>query len=143
MSDNTDMPDAVLSPSRLLARLVYASINFSRSHIRDTLGTGVHPQWQDRMEICESCPLRVVKCGKSYCGKPLLQNIDREEHAEGCGCPTRAKARDPQAHCPRTRNYEPPTTTKQSCDCVWCEKLRLNQREARSVDEMNSATSLR
>jgi len=124
MSDNTDMAVSISSPSRVLARLVFASINFTRSSVRDLTGGSVHPQWQERMEACERCPMRVVQCGKSYCGKPLLKQVEREEHLDGCGCPTRAKARDTQGHCPRTAGYAEPTTTKASCDCVWCSTLR-------------------
>ena len=73
-----------------------------------------------RAEICERCPLRVVQCGKSYCGKPYLQQIDRDPAVDGCGCPCRAKAKDPAEHCPLSTRHHPATKTATGCDCKWC-----------------------
>lgn len=114
------MAVAISSPTRIVVRLVHASVNALRAKARDLGAGGVHPQWPARMEMCERCPMRVVQCGKSYCGKPFLQLIEREEHTDGCGCPTREKARDPSEHCPRDTHFEPARTSKTSCNCVWC-----------------------
>lgn len=86
-----------------------------------------HPEWMARAEICQRCPLVHVQCGKSYCGKPLLRHIDRDEPVDGCGCPVNAKAKDPAEHCPRNAHYEASIKTDAStCDCTWCVALRAN-----------------
>lgn len=79
----------------------------------------VHPLWVQRASVCQTCPLCVVKCGKSYCGKPFLNQIERDEPTEGCGCPVVPKAKDPTEHCPRNAHFEP-SSKSESCDCIWC-----------------------
>ncbi|HEY0007586.1 MAG TPA: hypothetical protein VGB55_02585 [Tepidisphaeraceae bacterium] len=76
--------------------------------------------WTARAEICERCPLLVVQCGKSYCGRPYLQLIDRDPSTDGCGCPCRAKAKDPAEHCPLTARHLPAARIGGMCDCKWC-----------------------
>jgi hypothetical protein len=86
---------------------------------------GLRPQmveWSARAAICERCPLRVIRRGVSYCGKPLLERVEREVH-EGCGCPTRDKAKDPKEHCPvdvRHRAAAPANRGARGCNCKWC-----------------------
>jgi hypothetical protein len=76
--------------------------------------------WVARATMCESCPLRRVHKGLSYCGQPFLDKIDRDPVLDGCGCPTRAKAQDPAEHCPITLRYVASTTAGDTCDCKWC-----------------------
>jgi hypothetical protein len=81
----------------------------------------VHPQWTDRAAICERCPLRVVHRGVSYCGNPLLRQIHREPASDGCGCPTRAKAKSAAEHCPLDVRHQPAVhAPTRSCNCKWC-----------------------
>ncbi len=81
----------------------------------------VHPHWQERAEMCERCPMRVIASGRTYCGSPFLQKIDRDPATDGCGCPTIAKAKDPSEHCPLTPRYTPATRHASACDCRWCQ----------------------
>ena len=78
--------------------------------------------WMARAEVCERCPLRVSKCGVSYCGTPFAQLIDRDPVTQGCGCPTRAKAKDPKEHCPITLRHRAATRDGAKCDCKWCSR---------------------
>jgi len=80
--------------------------------------------WVMRATICETCPLRVVSRGASYCGRPFLQKIDRDPVLDGCGCPTRAKAQDPTEHCPITPRFLKSSETPTDCNCKWCEAAR-------------------
>ena len=109
------------SPSRILLTLSRAGVKRARSWLR--AADAVHPEWQARAELCQRCPLVVVQCGKSYCGKPLLRQLERHEPTDGCGCPVSLKARDPKEHCPRNRSWEASSKDEQ-CDCVWCVSLR-------------------
>jgi hypothetical protein len=79
--------------------------------------------WPVRAAECERCPLRVIQCGVSYCGKPFLQQAIRDAAVDGCGCPTRAKAKDAAEHCPITRQHRERQTTG-PCDCKWCDIAR-------------------
>jgi hypothetical protein len=85
------------------------------------IGLGsVRRDWASRASICESCHLRVVVRGISYCGTPLLRQIDRDPFVDGCGCPTRVKAMSPHEHCPLNRRNQPASSAGE-CDCKWCE----------------------
>ncbi|HQY89681.1 MAG TPA: hypothetical protein PK402_13595 [Tepidisphaeraceae bacterium] len=114
-----------LSPTRLVLKVLLGGTKKASSVFR-SVGVGAnHPQWEARAEICQRCPLLHVKCGKTYCGRPFLQQIEREEATEGCGCPVNAKAKDPTEHCPRNAQWEASSKTQAgSCDCVWCVSLR-------------------
>lgn len=81
----------------------------------------ISQDWVRRAEICERCPLRVTHQGISYCGSPLLRKVMRDPAIDGCGCPTHAKARDPNEHCPLNRYYQPSTNDGETCDCRWCD----------------------
>ena len=88
-------------------------------------GAGLLPlrvDWAGRAQICERCPLRVIRKGISYCGNPFLDQIDRDPTTEGCGCPTRDKAKSPSEHCPLTTHNRPAHTTAGQCNCKWCGK---------------------
>jgi len=79
--------------------------------------------WAARAEICERCPMRIVKCGVSYCGKPFLQQIERDQVLDGCGCPTHKKAKDPSEHCPIIRLGVAASRSEIGCNCKWCTSL--------------------
>jgi len=79
------------------------------------------PLWAQRAEICERCPMRFVRQGKSYCGRPFLSRIERDPSVDGCGCPTHDKAKDPSEHCPLTPGNRPASHAGAAgCDCKWC-----------------------
>jgi len=73
--------------------------------------------WEERAAVCETCHLRVVRCGVSYCGVPLLEFPDRDEAVDGCGCPCRDKAKSPGEHCPLPGA---PGDASAACSCKWC-----------------------
>ena len=81
----------------------------------------VHVDWAARATICERCPLRVVEKNVSYCGKPFLKQVMRDETLDGCGCPVRAKAKDPDEHCPITPRHLASTQGPAGCTCKWCQ----------------------
>jgi hypothetical protein len=80
----------------------------------------VEPTWAQRAAICERCPLRVVHRGVSYCGRPLTQQVERDLAADGCGCPTKDKAKSPEEHCPLAMNHRPAIKIGDRCNCKWC-----------------------
>jgi hypothetical protein len=90
-----------------------------------SIGAGkIAVDWERRAAICETCAMRVVRRGVSYCGTPFLQMVDRDPVADGCGCPTRDKAKSPQEHCPVDRRFGLPVAG--SCNCKWCESRTAN-----------------
>ena len=118
------------SPSKLLITLARAAGKAATSRFRGAGWTPEYDQWAVRASICERCPLQVVKCGKSYCGQPLLRRIVRDPAIDGCGCPTIAKAKDPTEHCPITPRHEPTAMKSEhriGCDCKWCDATRQPQ----------------
>ena len=116
---------ATLSPARLFVTLSFAGVKRARSVLRQVGATREFAGWGDRAAICAACPLSVAQCGKLYCGKPLLRQLDRDEPTQGCGCPVRLKAQDPAEHCPRTARYAASSKGDASaCDCVWCVAAR-------------------
>jgi len=54
-----------------------------------TIGAGEHlfPTGRRAPALCEKCPLCVVRCGVSYCGTPLLLQIDRDPIVDGLRLP--------------------------------------------------------
>lgn len=88
--------------------------------VRAVGGLPVHRDWALRASVCEGCPIRVVHERISYCGRPFLDQIRREESADGCGCPTHAKAKDPAEHCPLDVTNHPARHTAGQCSCKWC-----------------------
>jgi hypothetical protein len=89
---------------------------------------GVLPEavkWSHRAAVCEACPLRTIHAGVSYCGRPLLRQIDRDPAQDGCGCPTRAKAKAPDEHCPIDSANRPAARTNGPCTCKWCHTERV------------------
>lgn len=81
--------------------------------------TPTHPRWQARAEICARCPVAHSEGRGLYCGKPLLQQLQRAPH-EGCGCPVSAKAKDPAEHCPVDRVLSARSGEGPACNCKWC-----------------------
>jgi hypothetical protein len=84
--------------------------------------TTTAPQWTSRATTCETCPMRVVHRGVSYCGTPFLKQINRDPVTEGCGCPTRDKAKSPDEHCPIDRHFNLPVVRAGECNCRWCDQ---------------------
>ena len=80
----------------------------------------VAANWAQRAALCESCPLRVIQRGISYCGTPFLQRVDRDPAFDGCGCPCHDKAKSPQEHCPLDFDHRPARKPAGRCDCKWC-----------------------
>jgi hypothetical protein len=111
----------------LSAHLYYflrAGVKATLSKVRAKGLVRIEPRWSERAAICERCPMRVIQCGKSYCGKPFLQLPVRDQTIDGCGCPTHAKAKDPAEHCPLTADNRPAGTPQHDCNCKWCNALR-------------------
>jgi hypothetical protein len=102
------------------AALSRAAAKHASSRLRRMGLLSLRVDWAARAEVCERCPLRVIHKKISYCGKPFLQQVDRDPTVDGCGCPVRAKARDPGEHCPLTPRHLPATTLDGTCDCKWC-----------------------
>jgi hypothetical protein len=119
------MPTLTAAPHRV-RRLTAALYRFGSARLR-RVGVGeTHPDWQKRAEICEYCPMRAIRCGVSYCGKPFLQLIDRDPSIDGCGCPFHDKAKSPSEHCPIDRRGQPARHSASDCSCKWC-NLRSGQ----------------
>jgi hypothetical protein len=102
-----------------LATLSRAAAKSAASRLRRL---GLLPQaanWAARAALCERCPLRVIRGGRSYCGEPFLSRIAREP-TDGCGCPTHAKAKDAAEHCPLDAGHRPAASDGDRCSCKWC-----------------------
>lgn len=118
-----------MSASRALVQIAFAGVKRAKAVFRSTGATPMAANWSDRAALCASCPLSMTQCGKLYCGKPFLRQIERIEHEQGCGCPVKLKAQDPAEHCPRTGRFEPSSKTDPAtCDCVWCVAARAQAR---------------
>lgn len=103
------------------ATLSRAAAKAAGARLRALRLARVHPDWARRAEICERCHLRVVRCGVSYCGSPLLGQIERDPAIDGCGCPCHAKAKSPREHCPIDRQSAAAQfVAGQRCTCKWC-----------------------
>lgn len=131
------------SPAKLLFTLARAAGKAATAKLRRAGLTPEYADWATRAEVCERCPQQVVKCGVSYCGQPLMRRMIRDEAVDGCGCPTRLKAKDPTEHCPITRRHEASATSRgeglqyagtqaaglealvrATCQCKWCDATR-------------------
>ena len=111
------------SPARLLFTLARAAGKAATSKLRLVGAVAEAEDWPVKAAVCERCPLRVVQCNVSYCGRPLLKQVVRDPVQHGCGCPTRAKAKDPSEHCPITARHEA-STGDANCQCKWCDATR-------------------
>jgi hypothetical protein len=113
--------------SRTLVSITRAAWKASAATLRSNGVGKVHPDWATRAEACERCAMRVIACNRSYCGQPFKRMPVRNVAVDGCGCPTREKARDPAEHCPLTSDHVaaagvdgPPDG---ACNCKWCRPL--------------------
>ncbi len=98
-----------------------AAAKAAKAKLREIGLDATAPDWADRAAECERCPLRVIRANISYCGRPLLERVDRDVANDGCGCPTGAKAKSPEEHCPLDRTHQAARRlTDGSCTCKWC-----------------------
>jgi hypothetical protein len=111
---------ALIVASDRIPTLRQALGKFAMARLR-RVGVGtVHPNWEERAAVCERCPMRVIRCGVSYCGKPFAQQIDRDPVMDGCGCPCREKAQSPSEHCPIDSHHQA-AERGEICTCKWCQ----------------------
>ncbi len=97
-----------------------AAAKAAKARLR-AMGVGATaPDWARRAEACERCPMRVIRHNISYCGRPLLERVDRDVETEGCGCPTRAKGKSPEEHCPLDQANRSAALVEGRCTCKWC-----------------------
>jgi hypothetical protein len=102
------------------ATLSRAAAKHASSRLRQMGLLQEQADWVTRASICERCPLRVIHKKASYCGRPFLQQVERDPTVDGCGCPIRAKAADPAEHCPLTPRHLPAALADGRCNCKWC-----------------------
>lgn len=103
-----------------LANLSRAAAKAAKDRLRRMGLLPDSPDWPRRAEICERCPMRVIVCNRSYCGRPFLQLPKRDPAVDGCGCPTLAKAKDASEHCPIDARSNPAHQEGDACNCKWC-----------------------
>src|SRR5829696_6657554 len=101
-------------------RLSLAAAKAAKSRLRDFGTLRVDENWSERAAICETCPMRIVRRGVSYCGRPLLEQPVRDLATDGCGCPTIAKAKTPGEHCPLDARNALVQLHVSPCQCKWC-----------------------
>src|SRR5690348_4987586 len=89
------------------ATLSRGAAKAAAARLRRLGGLTAVADWQTRASVCETCALRVVRRGTSYCGRPLLERVDRDPAMDGCGCPTIDKAKTPGEHCPVDGRHGP------------------------------------
>jgi hypothetical protein len=123
---------AITAPASGMTRQILEALaRFATAQMR-RLGIGaISPHWQARAAVCEQCPMRVLRCGVSYCGKPFLQMVNRDPALDGCGCPCHDKAKSPSEHCPIDPSHRAATTDGGHCTCKWCleiSRLTVNPR---------------
>ena len=116
------------------AALSRAAAKAAGARLRRFGALPTHPAWTARAAECERCPIKVVRAGVSWCGTPFLRRLgvgksaetsDAErDPTEGCGCPTREKARSPAEHCPLDRRHRPAVRAGGACNCKWCDAGR-------------------
>jgi hypothetical protein len=80
----------------------------------------VRIDWTTRAAVCARCPRQVVRRGVAYCGKPLLEQVEREAE-DGCGCPVNDKAKAATEHCPLDARHRPARRADGRCTCKWCD----------------------
>src|SRR5271165_1021302 len=112
---------ATSAPATGVTRALLEALGkFAAARLRQVGALRVHPRWETRAAVCERCPIRVVRCGISYCGNPLLKQIDRDPALDGCGCPCRDKAKSPDEHCPVNGRHQAAASDGRGCSCKWC-----------------------
>ncbi len=102
------------------ARISRAAANAAKDRLRRMGLLGDHVDWKARALICERCPMRHVHRNITYCGRPFLSLPVRDEAVDGCGCPTLAKAKDGDEHCPIDLSMNPARPVDGACNCKWC-----------------------
>jgi hypothetical protein len=93
---------------------------FAAARLREVGALRVYPRWEARAAVCERCPLKVVQCGVSYCGKPLTRQLERDPATDGCGCPCHDKAKSAREHCPIDSHHRAAHRGEGACNCKWC-----------------------
>ena len=106
--------------TNVFANLSRAAAKAASARLRRMAVLPIYRDWASRAATCERCHMRILQGGVSYCGKPLLRQIERDPVTDGCGCPTREKARSPQEHCPIDLQNHPARTIGTRCTCKWC-----------------------
>src|SRR5438309_3476846 len=104
----------------VFAALSKAAAKAASAQLRRISVLSTHPNWPSRAALCERCHLRVLYRGVSYCGRPFLQDIDRDPVTDGCGCLTRDKAKSPNEHCPLDSEHRLAKAIEGHCNCKWC-----------------------
>ena len=113
---------------RTLKNLSRAAAKSAAARWRQVARGNIAPDWSQRAETCERCPLRVIHNGISYCGKPFLNQINRDPATDGCGCPCHPKAKSPDEHCPLDIHHLPARGDNLGCNCKWCELRNANNK---------------
>jgi hypothetical protein len=108
------------SGTGVFAALSRAAAKAAAAKLRGIGALRARADWPARATICERCPMRVVSGSKSYCGTPFLTMVERDPSIDGCGCPTIAKAKDPEEHCPLNARNQAANREGARCDCKWC-----------------------
>jgi hypothetical protein len=114
------MMSALSCCTSAFATLSRAAAKSAASRLRRMGLLSASADWARRATICESCPMRIIDRGISFCGRPLLQRVDREPSIHGCGCPCREKAKSPNEHCPLDWRHHPSQIRMDGCTCKWC-----------------------
>lgn len=109
----------------VLGAVSRAMAKSAASKFRSLGALPVYRDWASRATLCERCPLRIIHQGASYCGRPFLHHPRRDNSIDGCGCPTHAKAKAPNEHCPLDQLNRPARLDAARCTCKWC---ALNQK---------------
>jgi hypothetical protein len=122
-SDNYRQMSAFCCRGNVFATLSRAAAKAASAKLRRLAVLPRKQDWSVRAAVCERCHMRVVHRGVSYCGQPLLRQIDRDPAVDGCGCPTREKAKDPAEHCPIDLKNLRTTQNNTACTCKWCAAL--------------------
>ncbi|MGD0767725.1 MAG: hypothetical protein ABSB42_05960 [Tepidisphaeraceae bacterium] len=113
---------------------------FATARLRRVGALRVYPQWEARAAVCERCPLRVIRYGVSYCGTPLLRQIDRDPAIDGCGCPCHDKAKSAQEHCPIDGHHQAAVRHNGECSCKWC-AAKNSKSETRNSNQIQNSKS--
>jgi hypothetical protein len=108
------------TPSTVFKALSRAAAKAASAKLRRIGALPLKQNWTSRAIVCERCPMRVVRNGTSYCGRPYLQQVVRDPVVDGCGCPTREKAKSPHEHCPLTVQGMTAEKVGATCNCKWC-----------------------
>jgi len=113
---------------------------FATARLRQVGALRDYPHWEARAAVCERCPLRVIRCGVSYCGTPLLRQIDRDPTIDGCGCPCHDKAKSAAEHCPIDGHHQAAVRHNGECSCKWCE-AKNSKSETRMTNQIRNSKS--